>query len=90
MASSKKRYKVVVERRAEKQLKSFPKADYIRISAAIDRLAEDPRGHQCIKLTDSDNEYRMRIGNFRILYTIEDSILHVYVFEVVNRRDAYK
>jgi mRNA interferase RelE/StbE len=53
-------------------------------------LAENPRGHNSIKLTDTENEYRMRVGDFRVLYTIEDHVLHIYVFEVVNRKDAYR
>lgn len=90
MASTHKSYRVVIERKAEKQLKSLSKADYIRVSATIDKIAQNPRSHNSIKLTDSDNEYRYRVGNFRILYTIEDHVLHVYVFEILNRRDAYK
>jgi mRNA interferase RelE/StbE len=90
MESTRKSYKIVLERKVEKQLKSLHKADYLRVRTAIDKLSINPRGHNTIKLTDSDNEYRFRIGNFRILYTIEDRILTIYVFEIVNRKDAYR
>ncbi len=90
MESTPKGYTVVLERKVEKQLKSLPKADYLKVRTAIDKLAENPRRHNAIKLTDSDNEYRFRVGSFRILYTIEDRILQVYIIEIVNRRDAYR
>ena len=90
MESTRKPYKVVLERKAEKQLKSLSKIDYLKVRNAIDKIAQNPRSHNSIKLTDSDNEYRFRIGNFRILYTIEDRILRVYVFEIINRKDAYR
>ncbi|MCD6010375.1 MAG: type toxin-antitoxin system mRNA interferase toxin, RelE/StbE family [Flavipsychrobacter sp.] len=90
MESTRKSYKIVIERKAEKQLKSLSKNDYLKIRVAIDKLAENPRGHNSIKLTDTENEYRMRVGDFRVLYTIEDHVLHIYVFEVVNRKDAYR
>ncbi len=90
MDSIPKKYIVRLTRKAEKQLKALGKTDYAKIRSAIEKLAENPRGHYSIKLTDSDNEYRMRVGDFRILYTIEDNILTVFVFDVLNRRDAYK
>lgn len=90
MESPLRSYKVVLERKVEKQLKNLSKADYIKISNAIKKIAQHPRNHNAIKLTDTDNEYRFRVGDFRILYTIEDRILHVYVFEIVNRKDAYR
>ena len=90
MESIRKNYKLILERKVEKQLKSLPKSDYLKVRTALDKLSENPRGYNTIKLTDSDNEYRFRVGNFHILYTIEDKILTVYVFEIVNRKDAYK
>lgn len=69
MASTQKSYRVVLERKAEKQLNSLSKNEYVKIRAAIDKIALNPRNHNSIKLTDSDNEYRFRVGNFKILYT---------------------
>ncbi len=90
MDSTQKSYTVVLERKAEKQLKSLSKIDYLKVSAAIEKIAKNPRNHNAIKLTDSDNEYRFRIGDIRILYTIEDRKLHVYVLKIGNRKDAYR
>ncbi len=90
MASVQRTYRVILERKAEKQLRDLTKADFQRVSNAIEKIAQNPRGHNSIKLTDSQNEYRYRAGNLRILYTIEDKVLHVYIFEIVDRRDAYK
>jgi mRNA interferase RelE/StbE len=90
MGSIQKSYKVILERKAEKELKKLPKADYQKLRTAIDKLSQDPRGHNTIKLTDFENEYRCRVGNYRILFTIEDKILTVYVIEIINRKDAYR
>ena len=90
MDSTQKSYIVVLERKAEKQLKSLSKVDYLKVSAAIEKIAKNPRNHNAINLTDSDNEYRFRVGDIRILYTIEDRKLHVYVLKIGNRKDAYR
>ena len=90
MESTQKSYKVILEQKAEKQLKSLSKIDYRKVKNAIEKIAQNPRNHNAIKLTDSDNEYRFRVGDIRILYTIEDRVLHVYVFKIGNRKDAYR
>jgi len=49
-----------------------------------------PRPVGCKKLQGSSNNYRIRIGDYRIIYKIEDSVLRVYVVGVANRKDAYR
>lgn len=90
MKSLPKRYTVILERKAEKQLKHLSKIDYSKVRDAIDKLAENPRNHNTIKLTDTQNEYRYRVGDIRMLFTIEDSILIVYIFEILNHKEAYR
>lgn len=60
-----------------------------RVDAAIRALAGDPRPHGCRKLSASE-EYRIRVGDYRILYEIEDAVLRVLVVKVGHRRDVYR
>lgn len=61
-----------------------------RLSQAIDELAEEPRPHGCKKLSGHDNLYRIRKGDWRISYAIEDDRLVVLVIEVATRSNAYR
>lgn len=58
--------------------------------AAIERLAENPRPEGCRKLVGSDSSYRIRVGDYRVLYLIEDTVCIVEVERVRHRKDAYK
>jgi len=57
---------------------------------AIMALKENPWPHGAIKLKGSTNSYRIRIGNYRIIYEIHDKILTVFVFDVDHRKQVYK
>jgi len=83
------RYRIEVKRSAEKELRKLPKADVIRILTQIEALADDPRPNGSIKLTNQEN-YRVRVGKYRVLYSIEDDILTVYVVKVGHRKDVYR
>ena len=82
-------YKVIVKESVSKDLKKIPKKDVIRILATIRTLAENPRPPQSKKLSGQDR-YRLRQGNYRILYSIEDDLLIVCVVKVGDRRDVYR
>jgi mRNA interferase RelE/StbE len=82
-------YKIVVKKSVAKDLKSIPKKDVKRIISAIQKLANDPRPPQSKKLSGQER-FRIRQGNYRILYTIEDDRLVVCVVKVGNRRDIYR
>ena len=83
------RYNLVVKRSVAKDLKAIPKKDVKRIISAIRRLADEPRPPGAKKLSGQER-YRIRQGNYRILYTIEDEKLIVCVVQVGNRRDVYR
>ena len=83
-------YQVVVEKRAEKELSKLPPNLYPRIINAIVELGNNPRPRGCRKLEGYANHYRIRIGDYRVIYTIEDKILYVQVIGIANRKDAYK
>ena len=82
-------YKVIVKQSVAKDLKKIPKKDVKRILASIRMLAENPRPPQAKKLSGQER-YRLRQGNYRILYAIEDDRLIVCVVKVGDRRDVYR
>jgi len=84
------RYQVEIARRAVKLLASLPRPDQQRIRAAIDLLANEPRPPGCTKLSGEPNTYRVRTGDYRILYDVFDDRLVVQVVKVGHRRDVYR
>ena len=82
-------YRVIVKQSVFKDLKKLRKKDVKRILTAIQALAENPRPPQAKKLSGQDR-YRIRQGNYRILYSIEDDRLIVCVVKVGDRRDVYR
>ena len=83
-------YKIVVSKSAEKELASFPKRIVERIVAALILLKENPRQTGCKKLKGFVNLWRVRVGNYRIIYSIDDVIMLVDVREIGDRKDIYK
>jgi mRNA interferase RelE/StbE len=82
-------YKIVIKKSVSKDLKNIPQKNVQRILSAIQNLAEEPRPPQAKKLSGQER-FRIRQGNYRILYTIEDNRLVVCVVKVGNRRDVYR
>ena len=83
------KYTILIKKKAEKELLRLQRNDVLKIREAINRLAENPRPRGSKKLTGSTNEYRLRVGNYRILYTINDNIINIYIFKVAHRKEAY-
>jgi mRNA interferase RelE/StbE len=84
------RYKLRIKKSAAKELEAIPrKADRRRIVARIESLTDDPRPDGCRKLSGSER-YRIRQGRYRIVYTIEDDVLVVYVVKVGDRKNVYR
>ena len=83
-------YTIFLTKAAAKDLTALPQKTLRRIDSAIRSLADNPRPHGSIKLQGSDNLYRIRKGDFRIIYQIEDDALIVTVVRVGNRRDVYR
>lgn len=82
-------YKLVFKRSVAKDLRAIPKKDVARILASIRTLASDPRPQGCEKLSARER-YRLRQGNYRILYEIRDELLIVTVVKIGHRRDVYR
>jgi mRNA interferase RelE/StbE len=84
------KYKIEFSNAALKQLKKLPVKVRTRIQTKIDELADNPRPNGVIKLEDSDKGYRIRVGNYRVLYAIFDDVLVVSVVRVGHRKDVYR
>lgn len=82
-------YKLEVKRSASKEITDLPKVDCQRIVAKIQALAKDPRPHGCEKVSGAE-KYRVRQGDYRILYQINDSSSTVTVVKVGNRKEVYR
>jgi mRNA interferase RelE/StbE len=81
-------YEVLILRRAQKELAALPKTDYKRMRDAIMALAENPRPAGCKKLTGREG-WRIRSGDYRAIYEIDDAQKRITVLHVGNRRDVY-
>ena len=83
-------YKIEFDRRVKKDLKSVAPQETLRIKVAISDLTENPRPPGYKKLKGKNREYfRIRVGDYRIVYTIEDEILLIVVVRVGHRREIY-
>ena len=83
-------YEVEVSDSAKDFLKTISKADAKRIAKKIDKLVEDPRPRGVEKLTGEENLYRIRSGDYRVIYEIEDRILFILVLKVGHRKEVYR
>jgi len=81
-------YKIEIKKSATKEIAKLPKNILKRILNKIQSLSSDPRPNGCKKLT-ADEKYRVRVGNHRILYSIEDEKLVIYVVKVGHRKKVY-
>ncbi len=83
-------YEVYLEGAAERDLRRLPAEPFHRIIPRIRALAENPRPPGCRKLTGSENDWRIRIGAYRVVYEIDEAEEAVRVFRVRHRREAYR
>jgi len=83
------KYGVLLSRSARKQLERFSGETERRILAKLAELESNPRPSGCKKLKNRD-AWRVRIGNYRVIYEIHDKILQVIVVAVGHRREVYQ
>lgn len=84
------RYEVRIAKRAAKSLVSVERRDQQRIRAAIELLAEDPRPPACVAMRGEHSVYRVRVGDYRIVYEVRDEVLLIQVVRVGHRREVYR
>ncbi len=83
-------YNVELTRTAEKQLRRIAKRDRNRLVEAIRGLADRPRPNGARKLQGYDDVYRIRVGQYRVVYEVFDDRMVVIVLKVGHRKDIYK
>ncbi|RPI64088.1 MAG: type II toxin-antitoxin system RelE/ParE family toxin [Planctomycetaceae bacterium] len=83
-------YRLEIKESARKQIIRLAKPDQRRVMAAIADLAETPRPDGVRKIVGADNAYRIRVGDYRIVYEIHDRVLTVYIVRVGHRKDVYR
>ena len=82
-------YTVLIERYAQKQIMKLDKKIIPVIKSAIAKLANNPKPHGYKKLKGED-AYRIRVGDYRIIYEIDNDVIQVTVVSVGHRKDVYK
>lgn len=83
-------YHIVIERGAQRTLRKLDAVARRRVVSAIDALAANPRPAGCCALTGYPGVYRLRVGEYRIVYDTHDSEVIVYVIRVGHRREVYR
>ncbi|MDR1023160.1 MAG: type II toxin-antitoxin system RelE/ParE family toxin [Prevotellaceae bacterium] len=83
-------YKVVISKKILKSLDKIPVVYLSSIKEAVNGLANNPRPLGCVKLVGFEKLYRIRVGVFRIIYSIEDNVLTVEVAKIDHRGSVYK
>jgi mRNA interferase RelE/StbE len=83
-------YRVLLERSAERDLGRLSSRVHDRVIAALQELAANPRPPGCRKLVGSKNDWRIRVGDYRVIYEIADSVREVRVNRVRHRREVYR
>ena len=81
-------YKIVLKKSVEKQLYKLPKKDVEKIINTIDKLKINPRPYTVIKLKNTD-KFRIRVGNYRIIYSIFDNKLIIEIIKIAHRKNVY-
>lgn len=82
-------YKIIIVPKAFKALEKINEPDYSAIISAVYNLENNPRPHGYKKLKGRES-YRIRIGNYRVIYNIADNILTVTVVALGHRKDIYE
>lgn len=83
-------YSIEFSKRASKQFKTLPMLVQERLIPQINALAETPRPPNVKKLAGEENQYRIRVGDYRIIYQIQDESLLVMVLKIGHRSEIYR
>ncbi len=83
-------FSVIIEKTAQKQLQSIPRSDAIKVLVKIDELRGDPMPRGCKKLSVPMSSFRVRSGNYRIIYQVNFQDRVVRIQDVGDRKNVYK
>ncbi len=84
------KYRIKVKRSAAKALKKIPKPDQKRISERIDNLAESLPNPDTSKMKGNNPFHKIRVGDYRIVYEIQDDVLLILIIKIGHRKDIYR
>lgn len=83
-------YIVLIERNAEKDIKKLPKEVLIKLKPLLIALKENPRPQGCRKIVGSIQDWRIRLGEYRVLYEIVEQRIEVRIMKIKHRKDVYR
>lgn len=83
-------YRIEWRNSTRRDLRRIAREHVSRIIAAVDALAYEPRPAGCTKLSGSERAYRIRVGDYRIIYEVFDDTVYVEIVKVGHRRDVYQ
>jgi len=83
-------YKVEFKHKAIKQLKKLPKPTIKKIADCVDKLMVDAYPNGCKKLVGTESSYRIRIGHYRVVYSVFENRLIIQIIKIGHRRDIYR
>jgi len=83
-------YSIIIQPSAQRQLERLSTDAQRRISATFDALAKNPRPHGYKKIVSKNELYRIRIGDYRVIYNVNDKILRILIVKVGHRGDVYE
>ena len=83
------KYSIEFKKSATKELNSLPNKEIKKILNSINQLIQNPRPINSKKLSASER-YRIRVGDYRILYEIKEQILIIYIIKIAHRKDVYR
>ena len=83
-------YKVIFKPSVEKDVRSLPQAVVVRVFKLIEALKDEPIPRQSIKLAGADQLYRVRVGNYRVIYGVDKDSKQIVIHYVRHRQDVYR
>ncbi len=83
-------HEVRIGRSAAKEFESLPDQVIDRVATKIESLAQQPRPTGCKKLRGADNLWRVRVGDYRIIYAVDDTLSIVEIRVIRHRKDVYE
>jgi len=82
-------YEISLLRRAQKELADLPEDAYVRVRGALQALADEPRPSGCKKLKGREG-WHIRVGDYRVIYDIDDGAQTILIVHIGHRRDVYR
>ncbi|MCY3023804.1 MAG: type II toxin-antitoxin system RelE/ParE family toxin [Planctomycetota bacterium] len=83
-------YRIEYRPAFERAFRKLPAEVQSRVAPKISALADNPRPHGCVKMAGPEDLYRLRVGEYRIIYEIHDEVLVVLVIRIGHRREVYR